>query len=107
MEKISCKILGMDGKEAGSMDLDPKIFGAKIKKSMVYDAVMFKLAKIRAGTHSALTKAEVSGGGKKPHKQKGTGSARAGSNTSPLWVGGGVAPGPKPRDYTNRLSKRA
>jgi large subunit ribosomal protein L4 len=107
MDKVSCKILGMDGKEVGSLDLDPQVFGAKIKKSMVYDAVVFKLAKIRAGTHSALTKAEVSGGGKKPHKQKGTGSARAGSNTSPLWVGGGVTHGPKPRDYTNRLSKRA
>ncbi len=107
METISYKILSTDGKEVGKFDLDAGIFGSKIKKSMVHDAVVSHLAKIRSGNHSALTKAEVSGGGKKPWKQKGTGNARAGSNTSPLWVGGGVTHGPKPRDYTNRFSKRA
>lgn len=107
METISYKVLSIDGKDAGKIDLDPKIFGTAVKKGMVQDAVVYHLAKIRSGNHSALTKAEVSGGGKKPWKQKGTGNARAGSNTSPLWVGGGVTHGPKPRDYTSRLSKRA
>lgn len=107
MSGVNYKVLSSDGKEIGSIDLDPKVFDAEVLEYMVHDAVVWQRNKKRAGTHSALTKAEVSGGGKKPWKQKGTGNARAGSNTSPLWVGGGVTHGPKPRDYTTRLSKRA
>lgn len=107
MSSVSYKVLSSDGKEVGTVDLDPKVFNAEVLEYLVHDAVVWQRNKKRAGTHSALTKAEVSGGGKKPWKQKGTGNARAGSNTSPLWVGGGVTHGPKPRDYTTRLSKRA
>lgn len=106
MEAISYKVTNSDGKEVGKMDLDPQVFAAKVQEHLVFETTIWQRAKRRAGTHSALTKAEVSGGGKKPYKQKGTGNARAGSNTSPLWVGGGVTHGPKPRDYTTRLPKR-
>lgn len=107
MEAINYKILSAEGKEAGQIELDPQVFGTKVNEGLVHDVTVWQLAKRRSGNASALTKAEVSGGGKKPWKQKGTGNARAGSNTSPLWVGGGVTHGPKPRDYTTRVSKRA
>ncbi len=107
MEGLKTKVIDLSGKEVGSLDLHADLFGAPVSKYLVHDTVRWQRAKARSGTHSALTKREVSGGGKKPFKQKGTGNARAGSNTSPLWVGGGVSHGPKPRDYEFRLSKRA
>lgn len=73
---------------------------------LMHQVVRWQRAKKRAGTHSVQTRAEMTGGGKKPWKQKGTGNARAGSNTSPLWVGGGIAHGPKPRSYEFRLNKK-
>lgn len=103
---VGLPVINLQGKEVGSVELDASVFAVKLNEPLVHEAVVSQLAKKRAGTHSALTKAEVSGGGKKPWKQKGTGNARAGSNTSPLWVGGGVSHGPKPRDYTTRLPKR-
>lgn len=106
MEAVSCKVLNMEGREVGTISLDPEVFDAKINESLVHKAVRWQRNSRRAGTHSALTKAEVSGGGKKPWRQKGTGRARAGSNTSPLWVGGGVIHGPKPRSYEFRFNKR-
>lgn len=105
-ESLQYKVLNMEGKEVGSVDLDPAVFGGKIDKHIVHAAVRWQRAKARAGTHSTLTRAEVSGGGKKPWKQKGTGRARAGSNTSPVWVGGGVTFGPKPRSYEFRFPKQ-
>ncbi len=103
---MNYKVLNMQGKEVGTVDLDPAVFGGEVNETLVHDTVVWQLAKRRSGSHSALTKAEVSGGGKKPWKQKGTGRARAGSNTSPIWVGGGVSHGPKPRSYESRLPKR-
>jgi len=107
VEKLSYKILNQAGKEVGKIDLNPEVFDAKASKYLVHDTVRWQRNKARSGQAKALTRAQVSGGGKKPWKQKGTGNARAGSNTSPLWVGGGKAHGPLPRSYEFRLSKRA
>ena len=107
MEAIKYKVLDSSGKEAGTIDLDPEVFGAPVNEYITHDAVCWQLKKKRAGTHSVLTKGEMRGGNKKPWRQKGTGRARAGSNTSPVWVGGGIAHGPKPHDYVTRVSKRA
>jgi len=101
------KVVNTEGKEVGSAKLNENIFNQKVNSFLVHDTVRWQRARARAGTHSCLRKDEVSGGGKKPWAQKGTGRARCGSNTSPLWVGGGVSFGPKPRDYDFRLSKRA
>jgi len=95
----------MEGKEVGAIDLDPEVFDAGEHVSLVHETVRWQRNRARRGTHCCLTKSEVSGGGKKPWRQKGTGRARCGSNTSPLWVGGGVIHGPKPRSYDFRLSK--
>ncbi|RIL10892.1 MAG: 50S ribosomal protein L4 [Proteobacteria bacterium] len=105
-EKITCKVVTQAGKPSGSLELDKRIFGAAIVASLVHDTVVWQLAKRRAGTHSTISKGVMRGGGRKPWRQKGTGRARAGSNTSPLWVGGAVAHGPKPHKYETRLSKR-
>ncbi|OGB90580.1 50S ribosomal protein L4 [candidate division WOR-1 bacterium RIFCSPHIGHO2_01_FULL_53_15] len=86
--------------------LSEKIFNEKMNQAVVHEALRWYLASRRQGTHSALTRAEVSGGGKKPWKQKGTGRARAGSNRSPLWRKGGVIFPPKPRDYSYALPKK-
>ncbi|MCO6431822.1 MAG: 50S ribosomal protein L4 [Deltaproteobacteria bacterium] len=107
MSGVSQKLINQQGKEAGAFELEPAVFDAAPSRSLVHATVVWQRNKARAGTHSALTKAEVSGGGKKPFKQKGTGRARAGSNTSPLWIGGGVIFPPKPRDYTSRLPRRS
>jgi large subunit ribosomal protein L4 len=104
--KIEYPVLSADGKKAGTVTLDPTVFGVKTKKNLVHQVVRWQRAKKRAGTHSTQTRAEMSGGGKKPWKQKGTGNARAGSNTSPLWVGGGIAHGPKPRSYEFRMNRK-
>ncbi len=102
---LKYNVLNAQGKEVGTIDLDPAFFDVAERKELVHQVVRWQRAKSRSGTHSALTRAEVSGGGKKPWKQKGTGRARAGSNTSPLWVGGGKSHGPKPRSYEFSINK--
>ena len=106
MDNLNYKVLNSSGKEVGQLELDRDIFAAPINESLVHDVVVWQLAKRRRGTHSTLTKGVMEGSRKKPWKQKGSGKARAGTAQSPLWVGGAVAHGPHPRDYTTRLSKR-
>ncbi len=100
------KLFDASGKEVGSKEVPAKVFAAKVVPSLLHQVVRWQRAKRRAGTHSTLTRAEMSGGGRKPWRQKGLGRARSGSNTSSIWVGGGVAFGPKPRDYEFALNKR-
>lgn len=107
MEAVKHDIIDMKGKKVGTIDLDPAVFAAPLKKDLVHEVVKWQRNTKRAGTHSALNRAVMEGGGKKPWKQKGTGRARAGSSNSPVWVGGAVAHGPKPRKYGSRISKRA
>src|SRR3982750_3259901 len=89
-----------------SVTLDPPLFGIEPNVAVMHQVVNAQLAARRAGTQSTKTRAEVSGGGAKPWKQKGTGRARAGSSRSPMWTGGGVALGPKPRSYKQRTPKK-
>lgn len=88
------------------VELDPYTFGIEPNVGVMHQVVTAQLAARRSGTHSTKTRAEVSGGGAKPWKQKGTGRARAGSSRSPIWVGGGIAHGPKPRSYAQRTNKK-
>lgn len=97
---------GSGGKEVGVIELNPRIFSAPKRHSLVHATVRWQRAKRRSGTHQALTRSMMKGGGKKPFKQKGTGQARAGSIISPLWVGGASIHGPLPRDYSYSLQKR-
>lgn len=106
MEAIKYKVVSMKGEDKGSIELDPRVFGADVNETLVHETVRWQLARRRAGTQSVLGRADMKGGGKKPWRQKGTGNARAGSNTSPLWVGGGQVHAPKPRCYDYRLPKR-
>jgi len=94
------------GNTVGSLELSENVFGQPVNESVLHDVVVAHLANCRQGTQSALTRAEVSGGGKKPWRQKGTGRARQGSTRSPQWRHGGVVFAPKPRDYTIRLNKK-
>lgn len=103
--KISIQVVNMDGKEVERLDLDADVFGIRPSPSVVHQAVRWQLAKRRSGTHSVKTRSFMKGGGRKPFKQKGTGRARAGSNNSPLWVGGAVVHGPTPRSYEFRFPK--
>ena len=102
----SIKVLNMAGKEVGEMTLSDIIFGAKVNAAVLHAAVRAYLMNQRQGTQSTLTRTEVSGGGKKPWRQKGTGRARQGSTRAPQWTHGGVALGPKPRDYRLALNKK-
>ena len=99
----SVDVHDQDGKKVGQQDLDPAVFDVQVNVPVMHQVVTAGLAAQRAGTHSTKTRAEVSGGGKKPWRQKGTGRARHGSNRSPIWVGGGVAHGPKPQDHSFRV----
>ena len=99
-------ILDTQGKKAGSRDLPAGIFEAPVSVPLMHQVVVAGLAGIRAGTHSTKTRGDVSGGGKKPWRQKGTGRARQGSIRSPQWVGGGVSHGPHPRDHSMRVNKK-
>ena len=104
------KVVNMAGKEVGTIELSEKVFGAKVNEAVLHTAVRAYLMNQRQGTQSTLTRSEVSGGGRKPWKQKGTGHARQGSTRSPQWTHGGIALGPKPRSYRielNRGIKRA
>jgi large subunit ribosomal protein L4 len=100
------KIKTQVGAESGSVDLPDTVFGIEPNVSVMHQVVTAQLAARRAGTHSTKTRAEVRGGGAKPWRQKGTGRARQGSIRSPQWIGGGVALGPKPRDYGQRTPKK-
>ena len=99
-------LVNMAGKNVGSIELDAAVFDVKPQPTLVHETVRWQLAKRRSGTHSALTRSQVKGSGKKPYKQKGTGRARVGTHKSPVRVGGGVAHGPAPRDYSYKLPKR-
>ena len=94
------------GESKGKVDLDDALFGIEPNKAVLHQVVTAQLAAKRSGTHSTLTRAEVRGGGAKPWRQKGTGRARQGSTRAPHWQGGGVAMGPKPRDYTQKTPKK-
>lgn len=100
------KVVDMAGKEVSTLTLSDKVFGAEVKGAVLHSAVKAYLANQRQGTQSTLTRTEVSGGGKKPWKQKGTGRARQGSTRAPQWTHGGVALGPKPRCYRITLNKK-
>ena len=99
-------VFNMEGKEVGSIDLSDAVFGVEINEHLVHMAVVQQLANNRQGTQKAKTRSEVSGGGRKPWRQKGTGHARQGSTRSPQWVGGGVVFAPTPRDYSFKLNKK-
>ncbi len=101
------KVVNMKGEEVGSIELNDKIFAADINEAVLHAATRAYLLNQRQGTQSTLTRTEVSGGGKKPWRQKGTGRARQGSTRSPQWTHGGVALGPKPRSYRTDLNKKA
>jgi len=105
-EKVSLKKFSSKGEEIGQVEVSCDVFGIEPNIHVLHQAVRRELANARAGTACAKTRSEVRGGGKKPWKQKGTGRARAGSNRSPLWVGGGVIFGPKPRDYSFSLPRK-
>ncbi|HIW80304.1 MAG TPA: 50S ribosomal protein L4 [Candidatus Acetatifactor stercoripullorum] len=99
-------VYNMEGKEVGTIELSDAVFGAKINEHLVHMAVVQQLANKRQGTQKAKTRSEVSGGGRKPWRQKGTGHARQGSTRSPQWTGGGVVFAPVPRDYSFKLNKK-
>lgn len=103
---INVKVFNMAGSEVGTMDLSDAVFGAEINKPVLHQAVKAYLANQRQGTQSALTRAEVAGGGAKPWKQKGTGRARQGSIRAPQWIHGGIVFAPKPRSYRILLTKK-
>jgi len=99
-------ILNEHGDESGKLEVLDTLFMSDVNKNVLYEAIKNELANKRQGTHSTKTRAEASGGGRKPWRQKGTGRARAGSTRSPVWVGGGKSHTPKPRDYSYRLPRK-
>ena len=99
-------VYNMDGQEVGTMELSDEIFGVEVKENLVHQAVVLHLANMRQGTQKAKTRSEVSGGGIKPWRQKGTGHARQGSIRAPQWRHGGVVFAPVPRDYSFRMNRR-
>ena len=105
-DKIEIEILDSKGTAVGSRELSSSIFGVRVRSGLMHEVIRWQRALWRAGTHKVKTRAEANGGGKKPWRQKGLGKARAGSSTSPLWIGGGVAHGPKPRSYAFSLNKK-
>jgi len=104
---MQANVMDMTGKQVGTVDLSDAIFGIVPNEAVVHEMVKNHLANRRQGTQSALTRAEVSGGGRKPWRQKGTGRARQGSTRSPQWTHGGVVFAPKPRDYSYSVNKKA
>ena len=99
-------VFNMEGKEVGTIELNDAVFGVEVNEHLVHMAVVQQLANNRQGTQKAKTRSEVSGGGRKPWRQKGTGHARQGSTRSPQWTGGGVVFAPVPRDYSFKLNKK-
>ncbi|MCI9046540.1 MAG: 50S ribosomal protein L4 [Hungatella sp.] len=104
MSQVS--VYNKEGKEVGTLELNDAVFGVAVNEHLVHLAVVAQLANKRQGTQKAKTRSEVSGGGRKPWRQKGTGHARQGSTRAPQWTGGGVVFAPTPRDYTIRLNKK-
>jgi large subunit ribosomal protein L4 len=102
----SVQVINQKGEEVNSIELEDSVFNADIRDALVQRVVVWQLAKRRSGTACTKTRGEVSGGGKKPWRQKGTGRARAGTNRSPVWTGGGTIFGPKPRSYAFSLPKK-
>src|SRR4030066_29809 len=103
---VSLNVVDSDGKELEKVNIPGEIVSQEINTEIMYQEVRRYLASIRSGTHKTKDRSEVRGGGKKPWRQKGTGNARAGSNRSPIWKGGGVVFGPTPRDYSFKLNKK-
>lgn len=99
-------VYNIEGKEVGTIDLNEAVFGVEVNEHLVHMAVVQQLANKRQGTQKAKTRSEVSGGGRKPWRQKGTGHARQGSTRAPQWTGGGVVFAPTPRDYSFKLNKK-
>ena len=99
-------VYNMEGQTVGTIDLSDAVFGVEIKENLVHQAVVQQLANNRQGTQKAKTRSEVSGGGRKPWRQKGTGHARQGSTRAPQWTGGGVVFAPVPRDYSFKMNKK-
>lgn len=99
-------VYNMEGKEVGTLELNDAVFGVEVNEHLVHLAVVRQLANKRQGTQKAKTRSEVSGGGRKPWRQKGTGHARQGSTRAPQWTGGGVAFAPVPRDYSFKMNKK-
>ena len=104
MAKVS--VYNIEGKVVGDMELNDAVFGVEVNTHLVHQAVVLQLANKRQGTQSAKTRSEVSGGGRKPWRQKGTGHARQGSTRPPQWTGGGIVFAPKPRDYSFKMNKK-
>ena len=104
MAKVS--VYNIEGKVVGDMELNDAVFGVEVNTHLVHQAVVLQLANKRQGTQSAKTRSEVSGGGRKPWRQEGTGHARQGSTRSPQWTGGGIVFAPKPRDYSFKMNKK-
>ena len=102
----SVSVYNMEGKEVGTMELNDAVFGVEVNEHLVHMAVLQQLANNRQGTQKAKTRSEVSGGGRKPWRQKGTGHARQGSTRAPQWTGGGVVFAPVPRDYSFKMNKK-
>ncbi len=105
MPKVA--LYDMSGAQIGELELNESVFGIEPNQAVMYDFVKMQLANKRVGTSSTKTRAEVRGSGKKPWRQKGTGRARVGSRRNPIWTGGGIAFGPRPRDYSYRLPRKA
>lgn len=101
-----CDVKNISNQKVGEIDLNDALFGVEVQTGILHDVVCMQLANRRQGTASTKTKGDVSGGGAKPWKQKGTGRARSGSSRSPLWRGGGITFGPRPRDYSYKLPKK-
>ncbi|MEZ3467429.1 MAG: 50S ribosomal protein L4 [Schaedlerella sp.] len=99
-------VYNIEGKEVGTIDLNDSVFGVEVNDHLVHKAVVGQLANNRQGTQKAKTRAEVSGGGRKPWRQKGTGHARQGSTRAPQWTGGGIVFAPVPRDYSVKMNKK-
>ena len=104
MAKLS--VYNIEGNQVGEIELNDAVFGVEVNENLMHKAVVAQLAASRQGTQSAKTRSEVSGGGRKPWRQKGTGHARQGSTRAPQWTGGGVVFAPKPRDYSFKLNKK-
>ena len=102
----SVKVFNIEGQEVGQIELNQEVFGIEPNESVVHEAVVMQLASMRRGTSSTKVRGEVRGGGRKPWRQKGTGRARAGSSRSPIWRGGAITFGPKPRDYSYNIPKK-
>ena len=100
----SVKVYNMNGKETGVMELQEGLFNVEFKEDLIHQAVVTRLANMRQGTKSSLTRSEVRGGGKKPYRQKGTGNARQGSTRAPQWIKGGVVFAPKSRDFSKKMN---